>query len=446
MDTEQYVKWFRSTSPYINSHRGKTFVFALSGEVLAHANFPALIEDIVLLHRLGVRLVLCFGALPQIEQALVSAKLSADTIGGTLLINNQALSVASATLGDLRTRIESALSAGMREGRHQTTPLRAVSANFITAKPIGIHEGIDYEHSGRVRKIDSDGVLAQLGLANIVVLQAMAGSPSGELFLLSEHDVACAVASAINAEKLVLFSEQDGVIKNGELLRELNLQEAIELRATQSEISLLDVAIAACEAGIERTQIVSYTNSSALLAELFSRDGSGTLVSLDSFETIRTANIDDISAILELIAPLESDGTLVRRSREKLEEEIAYFSVIERDTSVIACAALYPFGETQAAELACVVTAPEYRNSGRAGRLLDYIVKAAAQKDIRELFVLTTKTAHWFIENGFAEVDKAELPNTKQALYNMQRSSKVLRRALKVDHERPTDLNSIKTP
>ncbi len=433
MDTEQYVKWFRSTSPYINSHRGKTFVLALAGDVLAHSNFPTLIEDIVLLHRLGVRLVLCFGAQTQIENAITSAGQTVEKVEGTLLIDTEALPIASATLGDLRTRIESALSAGMREAKHQTKPLRTVSGNFLTAKPIGIHNGIDHQHSGRVRKIDSEGLLTQLDLSNIVLQQAMAGSPSGELFLLDEHEVACTVASTIEAEKLILFSEHDGVLKNGELLRELNLQEAIELRATVAEHPLLDSAIAACEAGIERTQIVSYTNCSSLLTELFSRDGSGTLISQTSFETTRTANIDDITAILELIAPLEADGTLVRRSREKLEEEISYFSVIERDTSVIACAALYPFGESAAAELACVVTAPEYRNSGRAARLLEHMIKAARQQGLTRLFALTTKTAHWFIENGFKESDRADLPETKQAMYNMQRSSKVLQ--LPIDTE-----------
>ena len=432
MDTEQYVEWFRSTSPYINSHRGKTFVLSLSGDVLAHPNFSTLVEDLVLLHSLGVRLVLCFGGETQIVEALQQSGFAPLRVEKTLLVDNDALAIASAALSNLRTKLEVALSSGIAGPQRSSTPLRCVTGNFVTAKPIGIVNGLDHQHSGQVRKIDAQGVNAQLQQSNIVLQAALAGSPTGELFVLDELQVACAMASTLGADKLILFSENDGVLNNGLLVRELNLREAEQLLHEEGDKAnrLLKCAINACNSGVERTQIVSYVNGSALLTELFSRDGSGTLVSKVPFETIRTATIDDIAAVLELIAPLELDGTLVRRSREKLEEEISYFSVIERDTSVIACAALYPFAESAAAELACVVTAPEYRNSGRAARLLEHMIDHAQAQRLRTLFVLTTKTAHWFIENGFTEIGMESLPETKQALYNMQRSSKVLQRII----------------
>lgn len=434
MDTEQYVSWFRSTSPYINSNRGKTFVLALRGELLAHKNCAVLMQDIVLLQSLGVRLVLCIGGKPQLLQALQARGMEPTFVEDTLLVSTEAIATASAVIGDLRHRVEAALSKGVAGARLKAKPIRVVSGNFVTAKPLGVLNGVDHEHSGSVRRIDSDAIKHQLEQSNVLVLPALAGSPTGELFALDVHELAYETAKALRADKLILFSETDGVMDNkGQLIHEIDLAQAEAIQAKRDEQTAWDnlsCAIRACRSGINRTQIVSYTKASALLTELFSRDGSGTLISQELFESIRSARIEDITSVLELIAPLEADGTLVRRSREKLEEEIQLFHVIERDASLIACAALYPFEDAKAAELACVVTHPDYQNSGRAAKLLEHIVKRAKNQGLERIFVLTTKTAHWFLENGFSEASKDDLPIEKLSLYNLQRNSKVLIRQL----------------
>ncbi len=429
MNTEQYVSWFRSTSPYINSNRGKTFVLALGGEVLAHENFAVLLQDIVLLHSLGVKVVLCFGAERQIKDALHKTGNTVTESNGRLILGEQAVNIAAATYGEWRSRIEAVLLKNSATAQHRGTPVRAVSGSFVTAKPFGVDNGVDHEHAGAVRNVDVRGVRAQLDQANVVLIPAIAPSPSGELFSLDGKELGRELAARLGADKLILFSENDGVLDNQQLQRELSLAQARELSARNSDPNLA-CAISACEAGVDRTQIVSFTNSSALLTELFSLNGSGTLISHDPFEVIRDANIDDISAVLDLIAPLENDGTLVRRSREKLEDEIGFFAVIERDGRVIACAALYPFADASSAELACVVTEPEYRNSGRAVKLLEHSISKAREQRLSSLFVLTTKAAHWFQENGFIETGINALPVSRQTLYNNQRNSKVLVRDL----------------
>ncbi len=420
MDTEQYVKWFRSTSPYINANRERCFVLALSGELLKHANFPVLMEDIVLLHSLGVRLVLCIDADSQQAQLSASGP-----------IDGEAIEQFSAQLGAECFRVQATLCRALRgpkAGRHK---LRVVSGSFTSARPLGVVNGEDHLHQGTVRRVDSHALQTQLAQGNVVLQPAMASSPSGELFKLDSNELACAIASKLQADKLILFTDAQGLLAEGKLLREINLTEAralLDNTNSNADQDRLRTAIQACETGVERIQIVSYTDPSALLTELFSRDGSGTLVSETSFETIRDANIDDIASILELIEPLERDGTLVKRSREKLEEEIQYFSLIERDASVVACAAMYPIANTESAEVACVVTHPEYRNSGRADKLLQHLLKKARSQKLRTLFVLTTKAAHWFVEKEFEECGLDQLPVQRQALYNSQRNSKVLRR------------------
>lgn len=179
-----------------------------------------------------------------------------------------------------------------------------------------------------------------------------------------------------------------------------------------------------------RSHIVSYAEDGALLTELFTRGGGGTLVSQEQFEVVREATIEDVGGLLELISPLEEQGILVRRSREVLEREIEQFSVVEREGMIIACAALYPIADSEAGELACLAVNPEYRHGGRGDELLERIESRARQMGLNTLFVLTTRTAHWFRERGFAPSGVERLPAARASLYNYQRNSKIFEKAL----------------
>ncbi|MGI9288038.1 MAG: amino-acid N-acetyltransferase, partial [Pseudomonadales bacterium] len=243
-------------------------------------------------------------------------------------------------------------------------------------------------------------------------------------------ELAAKAAVAVGADKLILFAQQaEMLVRQEQLVRELDLGAAKQvLQENSSDRGVQNVlaqAVYACEHKVARSHVISCEENGALVQELFSRAGSGTLVSQQSFETTRQASIDDINGIIELIEPLEADGTLVKRSREKLEDEIDRFTVVEREDAIIACAALYPYPDMKAGEIACVVTHADYRGEQRGEKLLAHLCTLARQRQLTTLFVLTTKAAHWFQEHGFEPNGIDALPPKRQSLYNLQRSSKV---------------------
>ena len=422
-----HIRWFRNTAPYINLHRGKTFVLMLGGEVAQHENFPNIIHDIALLKSLGVKLVLIHGARPQIAQRLKTAGLETGFHQDVRITDTAALEHVKDAAGSLRAQIEALLSMGLPNSPMQGSQMRVCSGNFVTARPIGVVDGVDFLHTGKVRRVDSEGIHRQLQDDSIVLLSPLGYSPTGEIFNLALEDVAVNCAAAICADKLILFGAEKGIVDDhAQLIHQLAVGELDELSPDDAEqADLIHTARQACREGVPRCHVLSYRDDCALLEELFTHDGSGTLVSASDYEKSRRADIDDVGGIIELIEPLEQEGILLKRSRELLEQEIDLFRVLERDGRIIACAALYPFPEDGCGELACIVTHPDYRGSNRAKRLLQELEQEAVGFGLARVFVLSTQTAHWFIEQGFAEAQRDQLPERKQALYNLQRSSKV---------------------
>lgn len=428
----EHIRWFRNTAPYINAHRGKTFVLMLGGDVTSSDNFPTIIHDIALLRSLGVQLVLIHGSRIQIEQRMQQAGLDSNIEGGVRITDNAALEHVKDAAGSLRAQIEALLSMGLPNSPMQGARIRVCSGNFVTAKPLGVVNGVDYQHTGKVRRVDVEGVRQQLAVGSIVLQSPLGYSPTGEIFNLALEDIAVHYASAIGADKLILMGRAAGILDDsGELIRQCSVSEINKLSVTGEEQAfLLSTAKSACKAGVARCQIISYEDDCALLEELFTHDGSGTLVSNDDYEQSRQANIDDVGGILELIEPLEADGVLLKRSRELLETEINQFRLLERDGRIIACAALYPFVEDGTGEIACIVSHPDYRGGKRGQRLLTELENEAQRLGLNSVFVLTTQTAHWFLEQGFAEAGLDALPSQKQSLYNLQRNSKVFFKTL----------------
>ena len=431
LDPQTFVRWFRDSSPYINAFRGRRFVIAFGGEVIAEEQFAGLVHDIVLLNSLGVKLVLVSGARPQIEQRMQERGAEMRYVNGLRITDEAALACVKEAAGAVRVEIEALLSMGLANSPMAGAKIRVASGNFVTAQPLGVRDGVDYLHTGEVRRIDGEAVGRQLDDGAIVLLPALGYSPTGEVFNLSAEDVATAAAIELQADKLIYLIDGPGLqLADGTLIRELNLADAETFLNEQSQLpeplaKALYSALYACGEGIKRAHLINRHQDGALLMELFTRDGIGTLISGGKYEDLRQATIEDVGGILELLAPLENEGVLVRRSREKLEMEIDHFTVVARDGMVIACAALYPFASNGLGELACMAVRSEYRKEGRGDLLLDYIERQARALGIGRLFVLTTRTAHWFQERGFAEVDTKQLPMEKQALYNFQRNSKV---------------------
>jgi amino-acid N-acetyltransferase len=433
----EFVNWFRSVAPYINAFRGKTFVVAFGGEVVADGKFVELTHDFNLLAALGIRLVLVHGARPQIEQRLAQEKIEGRYHHGIRLTDAPTLLCVKEAVGRVRVEIEALLSVGLANSPMANADIRVAGGNFITAQPIGVIHGVDLMHTGSVRKVDVAALKDRMEFGEVVLLSSLGYSPTGEVFNLTLEDVATATAVALDADKLIFLMDTDGVQdKNGALLKELTIAGANKIlsgkRKQPDDVALfLPCAVRACEAGVARTHLVSRHTDGALLQELFSDEGIGTMVVESTLSTLRDATIEDVGGILQLLQPLEAEGILVRRSRELLEREIGRFVVLEHDHRIVGCAALYPFADEKAAELACLAVQPSYRNHGYGDVLLKHIAARAQALRLHKLFVLTTRTAHWFIERGFKEVDVDQLPAQKKTLYNYQRRSKVFVRSLR---------------
>ena len=423
-EEQQFVAWCRGASPYIRAHRGATFVIYFGGEVARRPGFSSLVHDIALLASIGVRVAVVHGARPQIETGLHRSGSTPYVHGGLRVTDGHALACAKAAVGAVRVEIEALFSMGPTDSR-----TRVASGNFVTARPIGVRDGVDYHFTGEVRRVDAAGIQSHLEHGEIVLLSPFGYSPSGELFNLSALEIAGSVAVALRATKLILLVERPGISDaQGRLLRQLTESEAERLDTDES--SELQCAVRSCRAGVSRAHLVDSRIDGSLLLELFTRDGSGTMVSRTPYDQMRTATVDDVTGVLELIAPLEEQGILMRRSREKLELEIRYFTVLVRDQSITGCAALYPYPEEGLGELACLVVHPDYRNTGHADELLGSLARQAKEVNLKRLFVLTTQAAHWFMERGFIEARLEDLPLERQGLYNYQRNSKIFMKTL----------------
>lgn len=447
-----FVTWFRAAAPWIHAFRGRTFVVAFGGEIVETGEVESLTQDVNLLTSLGIRVVIVCGSRPQINAALAARGLATEFRDGLRITHPKAMDCVKEAVGRLRIEFEQRFSFGLpNTPMAQSEGVRLMSGSLITAQPVGVIDGTDYQFTGKVRDVDAETIQHALANGDIVFLTTIGYSSTGEAFNLAMEDVAASVAVALDAEKLIFLIDAQGLpplpgaktkrARAQAISRELSAAEAERLykAAAQSpEISgmsddtlrALDAAVRTSKQGVARTHLIPRALDGALLMELFSYDGVGSMISEARLETLRDATIEDVGGVLMLIEPLEADGTLVRRGREKLEAEIGQFTVLEHDGVIAGCAALYPFAREGLAEMACFVVAPAFRGRNYGEDLLARIESKARQMRIKRLFVLTTRTAHWFIEHGFVEGSLDELPEGRQRLYNFQRQSKIFLKKL----------------
>ncbi len=431
-----FVHWIRAAAPYVHAFRGKTFVIAFGGEVVAEDSFLGVIHDLNLLVSLGIHLVVVHGCRPQVEAILEQQGFKSRYAHGVRVTDADAMDCVLEAAGQVRARIEALLSLGLANSPMAGARNRVSSGNYITAKPIGVIEGVDMQHTGEVRRVDTEAISQRLDDGDIVLISPIGYSPTGEIFNLTVEEVATQVAVRLNATKLIFLMDADGV-RNGrrQLIADLSTKDGEALLERSDRLSpdvrlYLPAAIRACDNGVKRAHLISRRLDGALLLELFTRDGVGTMVASTSLAHIRSATIDDVGGILAIIEPLEEQGVLVRRSRERLEAEIEKFAVAEYDGHIIGCAALYAFAEERVGELAALAVHPDFRREGYGEALMQEIEGRARKLKLAALFVLTTRTAHWFVERAYRPATIGELPQQKQALYNYQRKSLVYRKAL----------------
>ncbi|MBH9553459.1 amino-acid N-acetyltransferase [Inhella gelatinilytica] len=433
-----FVPWFRAVAPYIHAYRGETFVVGMAGEMIAAGKLNVFAQDLALMHAMGIRIVLVHGFRPQVDEQLRLKNHPARHYRGQRITDAIALDCAQEAAGQLRFEIEAAFSQGLPNTPMANATLRVVSGNFLTAKPIGIIDGIDHEHSGYVRRVEGVAIQRALDSGAIVLLSPFGFSPTGEAFNLAMEDVATQTAIALQADKLIFMTETPGIHEQPDdpssaVDTELALADAERLLARWPEPALptdpgfyLRHCVKACRAGVDRSHILPFIVDGALLQEVYTHDGIGTMVVDEKLESLREANSDDVSSIIALIEPFEREGVLVKRDRTEIERDVELYTVIEHDGVIFGCAALYPYVEAGTAEMAALTVSPQSQSQGDGERLLKRVEQRAKAQGLKSIFVLTTRTMHWFIKRGFQVVDPEWLPEERKRKYNWDRRSQVL--------------------
>lgn len=414
------IETFRSAAPYIYAHQGNVFVITIPNIMLESEQLAAVVQDLALMQTLGIKLVLVYAT------GLFSKNRKKRPV-----IDDKKLIKLQHKIGELQSRLESLFSTGLVNTPMAGMKLTTVSGNFVHAKPTGVVDGVDLLFHGEVRRIDTQAILKQLDNGNIVLLSSIGYSPSGDCFYLDEYDVATTVAASIPSEKLIFLMDEQTLL-NGrkQRVKFLTLSAAQDLLSRRKTLShtlkqYIEFAINACLNRVQRVHLLSTHVPGALLQELYSHDGAGTLISDEQYDDIRQATIEDVGGILSLIAPLEEQQILVQRTREQIELEVHNYDVIEHDGFIIACGALHALKEKHIGEIACLAVHPDYQKEGLGNRLLKHLEQKAWSLNLNSVFVLTTKALHWFREHGYHKSSIQELPVSKQKTYNYQRNSRV---------------------
>jgi amino-acid N-acetyltransferase len=433
-----FVPWFRAVAPHIHAYHGKTFVVAIAGELIAAGKLSPFAQDLAILHAMGIKLVLVHGFRPQVNEQLRSKGHAPRYHQGLRITDAVALDSAQEAAGQLRFEIEAAFSQGLPNTPMANAIVRVVSGNFLTARPVGIVDGVDYIHSGVVRKVDGAAIRRAIDIGAMVLLSPFGFSPTGEAFNLTMEDVATSTAIALQADKLLFITEMPGIREDlndpeSPIDTELALADAEKLLASlprpnqpSDPAFYLQHCVRACRGGVERSHILPFAMDGALLMEVFTHDGIGTMVVDEKLESLREATSDDIGGVLQLIEPFEQDGTLVKRSRTEIERDIGHYTVIEHDGVIFGCAALYPYPEAKTAEMAALTVSPQVQSQGDGERILKRVEQRAKAMGLDSIFVLTTRTMHWFIKRGFVQHDPEWLPEARKRKYNWDRRSQVL--------------------
>src|SRR5450755_589001 len=432
-----FVPWFRTVAPHIHAYHGKTFVVAIVGELIAAGKLASFAQDLAILQAMGIKIVLVHGFRPQVDEQLRSKGHAARHSHGLRITDEVALDSAQEAAGQLRFEIEAAFSQGLPNTPMANAIVRVVSGNFLTARPVGIVDGVDFIHSGVVRKVDAAAIRSAIDIGAMVLLSPFGFSPTGEAFNLTMEDVATSTAIALQADKLLFITEVPGIHEDlndaeSAIDTELALADAERLLAQlprpiqpTDPAFYLQHCVRACRGGVERSHILPFAMDGALLMEVFTHDGIGTMVVDEKLESLREATSDDIGGVLQLIEPFEEDGTLVKRSRTEIERDIGHYTVIEHDGVIFGCAALYPYPEAKTAEMAALTVSPQVQGQGDGERILKRVEQRARAAGLESIFVLTTRTMHWFIKRGFVQVDADWLPDARKRKYNWDRRSQV---------------------
>ena len=433
------VDLVRETFHYQSRFYGSTMVFKIDYPVTLDPLFPSLVKDLALLAKTGFRVVIVPGSKEWIDTVLNKYDIVSKYRENLRITAEGAMPFVQMAAFHSATRFMTNLSAA----QISNIRVEAVIGNFVRARGLGVLDGVDMEHTGTVDKIYIDSINRVLELGMIPIIPCIGWSPAGKPYNVSSDEIACHAAVKLKAIKLFIISHGGGIKKgafeipenietgeDGHVMR-LTPHEAkrilkLNVSKTDNDKNLKELALAlkASEAGVERVHIINGAEEGAVLRELFSNLGAGTMVYADEYESIRALRSNDIPDILRLMEPLMQEGYLIRRTPEDIQNKKDDYAVFEIDGQIHACGALHNWGESQG-EIAAIATDSGYADLGLGRRVVSFFIDRAQKSGLRRVFVLTTRTHDWFEALGFRESTVETLPAKKRETYDTSRNSKV---------------------
>jgi amino-acid N-acetyltransferase len=415
----------RGILQYVTRFRDKIFVIAIDGEILGSENFANILLDIAVLRSLNIKVVLVHGAGMQIEQAAFEQGIKVSNYDGTGVVDEATLQISI----NVAIRLTNEVMEGLTQ-----VDLRAAYANCVIAHPLGILRGVDYQYSGKIERVDTKLLELFLNQEIVPVIPPLGFDGEGRTFRVNSDLVAMEIAEALHASKIIFLSPFDGLEIDGQRIGHLVAPELEELLKKQknnlpkSLCSKLEHAAHACMYGVPRVHLLNGNVNEALLAEIFSNGGVGTMIYSNEYEQIRRLYKKDIRAVMSLIQQSVRSEELVRRTRAEILADVDDYWVLEIDRHIAGCVAMYPYPEQKIAELACLYVSRSNENQGLGRKLMSFVENLSRQRGYLKLFALSTQAFVYLQQKGgFTEAGPEILPPARRAKYESSgRNSRIL--------------------
>jgi amino-acid N-acetyltransferase len=415
----------RGILQYIPRFREKTFIISIDGAIVTDENFANILLDVAVLRSLNIRVVIVHGAAAQIQALAGERNLKASDLSGSGITDAETLKLALTAANRLTHEILEGLSAN---------DLRAASTNALIAHPLGILHGVDHLFTGKVERVDSELFQTLLGQGIIPVVPPLGFDGDGRTYRVNSDHVAVAVAEALKATKLIFIATSDGLVQQGQLIRQMLAGDLDQILAQKKNdlapetLSKAIHAVAACQAGVQRVHIINGRVDEGLLAEVFSNEGIGTLIYANEYQQVRRALKKDVRSILLLTQGGVASEELVKRTRANIEKQLQDYYMFEIDKNPVACVALHVYPEQKKGELACLYVSASHENQGIGRKLIQFVENKAREMGLSELMTLSTQAFTYFqSKGGFVEGTPDDLPPGRREKYDQSgRNSKVL--------------------
>jgi amino-acid N-acetyltransferase len=421
------VSDLRGILQYIPRFREKIFVIAIDGDVVASENFGNILLDLAVLRSLSIKIILVHGAAYQIERLGAERGVPISNSEGTGVTDDATLPLSL----EAGVRITNEIMQGLT-----AVDQRAAYANTIIAHPYGIRGGVDYLNTGKVERVDAHSLRLFLNEGIIPVVPPMGFDGEGKTFRVNSDSIAFEVAEAVRAMKIIFLMAEDGLCVNGEIVRQLSISEAEEVlkkRKLNSNLaSKIEHGARACRHSIPRVHLLNGLVNEALLSEVFSHEGIGTMIYSNEYQQIRRVFKKDVRNVMGLIRQSVHNEELIRRTRADILARIDDYWVLEIDRTLVGCVALHPSVDSKKAELACLYVSKGSEGQGYGRKLMTFAEKLASEKGMEQIFALSTQAFAYFQQKGgYQEVTSAELPPDRREKYEASnRNSKILMKPL----------------